>query len=274
MNQQTSQQLQAARDQLQSAEAELEALEKQIRTFETQLDSRLGSLLDQLSDLNAETIELDSQLRKIREQRLYGPELMSYIDGAPKPIRLPNLDDLPPMGLAGRKSIYSAPEDAAFAEAQVPDIKLLYRKLARRYHPDLARNAADRLQSNAQMAEINQAYAQGDLAKLMNLAGMSTPYGVELPPSSLLPGILQDKSLNEAEKIELKLKTVRQQITRLSNLPSVKLSLDVKLARHQGRDLLNEMASELRYKVARKTAERDYLQSQIRASVESDPGGT
>jgi hypothetical protein len=266
MNHLPYQGLQEARLQLQSAEAELEALEKQIRSFEAQLDSRLGALLDQLSDLNAETIELDGQLRKIREQRLYGPELMSYIDGAPKPIRLPNLDDLPPMGLAGRKSISSALGDATFAGAQVPDIKLLYRKLARRYHPDLARNAADRLQSNAQMVEINQAYAQGDLEKLMNLAGMATPYGVERTPSNVIPGILQDKSLSEAEKIERKLKVVRQQITRLSSLPSVKLSLEVKLARHQGRDLLNEMASELRYKVARKTAERDYLQAQIQAS--------
>jgi hypothetical protein len=46
----------------------------------------------------------------------------------------------------------------------------------------------------------------------------------------------------------------------------VKLSLDVKLARHQGRDLLGEMQAELQYKVARKLAERDYLRSQISAS--------
>jgi hypothetical protein len=71
------------------------------------------------------------------------------------------------------------------------------------------------------------------------------------------------KSLTEAEQIELKLKAVRQQITRLSDLPIVRLSLEVKLARHQGRDLLHEMAAELRFKVARKIAERDYLQSQI-----------
>jgi len=266
MNRRPNQELQDARNQLELAEAELQELEKQIRTFEAQVDTRLGDLLDQLSDLNAETIELDDKIRKIREQRLYGPELMSYIDGAPQPARPPDLNDLPPMGLAGRNSIHSTPEDTAIAGVQVPDIKVLYRKLARRYHPDLARNAADRLQSNTQMAEINQAYAQGDLAKLMNLAGMATPYGVELPPSSVIPGILQDRSLSEAEKIELKLKQIHQQIAQLSNLPSVKLSLEVKLARRNGRDLLHEMATELRYKVARKTAECDYLKAQIQAS--------
>jgi hypothetical protein len=63
-----------------------------------------------------------------------------------------------------------------------------------------------------------------------------------------------------------KLGELRQQINRLSSLPIVKLSLDVKLARHQGRDLLREMEAELQFKVARKLAERDYLRSQIAAN--------
>jgi hypothetical protein len=78
--------------------------------------------------------------------------------------------------------------------------------------------------------------------------------------------------LTEAERIELKLKGIRQQITQLSNLPIVRLSLEVKLARHQGRDLLSEMASELQYKLARKIAERDYLKAQIQSSGFIDNG--
>ena len=112
-----------------------------------------------------------------------------------------------PWALAGRNSIHSIADSEAMPGVDVPDLKQLYRKLARRYHPDLARNAADRLQSNTQMAEINQAYADGDLAKLMNLAGIATPYGVELPPSSIFPGILQNKSLSETEKIELQIES-------------------------------------------------------------------
>jgi hypothetical protein len=149
---------------------------------------------------------------------------------------------------------------------QIPDIKMLYRKLARRFHPDLARNAADRTQSNRQMAEINQAYSAGDLPTLLRLAGMDIPYGVDISQQNLHPDYLHDRSLTEAEKLELQIKAVRQRITRLSDLPLVRLSLEVKLARHQGRDLLHEMATELRYKVRRKTAERDYLQAQIKAS--------
>jgi hypothetical protein len=37
----------------------------------------------------------------------------------------------------------------------------------------------------------------------------------------------------------------------------------VKLAKRQGRDLLGEMAADLEHKIARKTAERDFLKSQF-----------
>jgi hypothetical protein len=73
--------------------------------------------------------------------------------------------------------------------------------------------------------------------------------------------------MTELERVNHKLHSLRLQISRLSSLPIVKLSLDVKLARHQGRDLLGEMAAELQYKVAHKMAERDYLKAQINASM-------
>ena len=255
------------RQELEDAEAELAELEKQIRVFEATVDNRLGDLLDQLSDLNAETALLDEEIRMIREQRLYGADLMQYSEGAPRPARPKKLTDLPPQVLSSLdKNQSSADNPYAPHGMQIPDIKTLYRKLARRYHPDLARNAADRVQSNRQMAEINQAYSAGDVPTLLKLAGMDIPYGVDLSQQYLHVDNLNDRSLTETEQLERKINAVRQRITRLSDLPLVRLSLEVKLARHQRGDLLNEMAIELRYKVARKTAERDYLQAQIKAS--------
>jgi hypothetical protein len=268
MNRRPFHELQHARDQLKAAEAELEELNKQLSSFEALVDARLGSLLDQLSDLNAETSSLDAQLRDIREERLFGTDLMHYLDGAPKPVRPPNLNDLPPLGLSQRgaihASVYNSPTSP---ELIIPDIKVLYRKLARRYHPDLARSDVDRASSNEQMTEINRAYHAGDMHALMRLAGIGLPYGVEIPKQPMQPGAKFKEPLTEPEQVEQKLKAVRQQIIRLSSLPIVKLSLEVKLARHQGRNLLSEVAAELQYKVARKIAERDYLQSQINTNI-------
>jgi hypothetical protein len=252
---------------LQAAEAELADLNKHLRTFEAQVDARLGNWLDQLSELNAETEQLNEQLRHIREENLFGADLMKYHDGAPQPGRPTRLDSLPPQGLQF-KQVTSIPDNAYTISAgtPLPDIKTLYRRLARRYHPDLARSAADRVQANDQMKAINLAYAAGDLPALMRLAGLSLPCEMDFgQPTALVTGATS-KPADELGTTQSRLQDVRRQINQLSNLPIVKLSLDVKLARHQGRDLLHELSAELQYKVARKIAERDYLRSQIEAS--------
>jgi hypothetical protein len=261
--------LNSLRLELRSAKAELAELEVQIGSFEAQVDAQLGSLLDQLTELNNETHALDEQLRHIREQRLFGSELMNYLEGAPLPSRPVNLADLPPEGLVSKNASHSAGDgEPRSQQAQLPDIKTLYRRLARRYHPDLARNDIDRTQANEQMKEINHAYQAGDLKALMKLAGFSIPLGMDVPAIKSPTSSLRREPLTEREKIERELRDVRVSIQHLSNLPIVKLSLDVKLARHQGRNLLYEMAAELQYKIARKIAERDYLRAQINNNID------
>jgi hypothetical protein len=230
------------------------------------VDAHLGSLLDQLSDLNAETALLDSQLRRIREERLFGKDRLKYTDGAPQPTLRPNLSDLPAHELPDREAIHAKTMVTSSVEQSIPDIKVLYRKLARRHHPDLARSDADRVASTTQMVEINQAYQVGDLKFLMRLAGIGLPYGVELP-EPMERRKSRSEPLSEREQAEHKLKAIQQQISRMSSLPIIKLSLEVKLAQHQGRNLLREMAANLQYKVGRKLAERDYLRAQINANV-------
>ena len=265
MNRRLRQDFEQNRLQLQYSLAELDELQRQLRSFESLVDSRLGDLLDQLSELNAETFSLDAELREIREKRLFGEELIRYLDGAPRPARSLDSANLPPLDLPGRKALYAAPDGSALPpEAQ--NIKALYRKLAHRYHPDLARTDADRLVSTQHMIEINQAYQNGDLPALVRIAGITIPYGLTLPQPPLLAARHRPPQLSKQGEIEQKLAAVRGEIDRLSHLPILKLSLDVKLAQHQRRDLLAEMAYDLQRKVARKIAERDYLRSQINAS--------
>src|ERR1017187_3987439 len=70
-----------------------------------------------------------------------------------------------------------ATESAAAADAIEPqthatdfkpseDIRSLYREIAKRIHPDLATDDAERAKRNQVMAEVNRAYADGDEARL------------------------------------------------------------------------------------------------------------
>ena len=68
---------------------------------------------------------------------------------------------------------------------------------------------------------------------------------------------------SELSRCERRLREIDKELRNLRFRPSVELSLEVKAARLQGRDVLAEMAEELGRQVARKTAERDMLKAQL-----------
>ena len=255
----SSGQLRQAQEALAAAEAELDTLQSELEQFEKQVDMLLGPLLDELSTLDAEVKTLTSQLIDLRESRVFGDRRASYT--GPYFAHLPDptvAEDGTkaslPFGSGAEADTISAPSDPQL------ELKTLYRKLARRYHPDLARNETERILNTEQMTIINQAYTSGDLRTLRSLAGTYVP--PELP-DYLRPA----QPPSELEQVQARLRQVLAQIKHLETLPIVRLSLEAKLARREGRSLLTEMIIDLRRKVARKIAERDYLRSQLDHSV-------
>ena len=252
-------QLRQAQEALATAEAEMEALQSELEQFEKQVDYLLGPLLDQLSALDAEVQALTSQLIDLREARLFGDRRASYT--GPYFAHLPD----PTVAEEGKKttSPFATPPPGQAAPAlsdPQAELKALYRKLARRYHPDLARSDTERILNTEQMTIINQAYTTGDLQALRKLAGVFVQSTL---PDYLRPSLPQ----SELERVQERLRQVQAQIKHLETLPIVKLSLEAKLARRQGRSLLTEMIIDLRRRLARKTAERDYLRSQLDRAI-------
>ena len=245
---------------VQNAELELAELTAELRAFEAEVDARMGALLDQLSGMEAEVQDLNEAVQRLRDQRLYGDKQFSYYDGA-RPKERPEREYIPHAD-AFREEPPASPPAALEGEQEAAPaaLKALYRQLARRSHPDLAISEADRQQRTAEMAEINQAYDSGDLAALRVLAGLAPP---EPPAGSLFAPARPAPPLTEPERLQRHLDEVRQRLANLSRHPSVQLSLEVKLARRRGHDLLAEMAENLQRKLAHKTAQRDYLRSQL-----------
>ena len=252
-------QLRQAQEALAAAEAELAALQSELEQFEKQVDYLLGPLLDQLSALDAEVQALTSQLIDLREARLFGDRRASYTG--------PYFAHLPDPTVAEEDKNSTSPFATPPAGDATPhpgdpqaELKSLYRKLARRYHPDLARSDTERIQNTEQMTIVNQAYATGDLRTLRSLAGVFVQSSL---PDYLRPSLPQ----SELERVQQRLHQVQAQIKHLETLPIVKLSLEAKLARRQGRSLLTEMIIDLRRRLGRKTAERDYLRAQLDHAV-------
>jgi hypothetical protein len=107
------------------------------------------------------------------------------------------------------------------------------------------------------MAALNEAYEAGSLVELVALANES-----QSGSDGSEPGMIKvlEKELRRVRRRTL---LIQNEIENLHNLPTVQLSLEVKIARRSGRDLLAEMAADLKQQIRRKGAERDLLKTQF-----------
>jgi uncharacterized coiled-coil protein SlyX len=125
------------------------------------------------------------------------------------------------------------------------ELKTLYRRLARRYHPDLATDTAEREQRNRLMAEINAAYSERNLDVLRALDKQPEDARIDEPIAVL--------QLRQLQQIHAQLsRRVEELHARRRDLISgemMSLKIQASLAARHKRDLLREMADQL---------ERDY----------------
>lgn len=131
-------------------------------------------------------------------------------------------------------------------------LKDLYRELARRYHPDLTTDPEEKRWRSARMAEINQAYREGNLEALRRLAEAPARPAPSPPPTrEARLAALQA----EIRRLDDLIAHLEAELGRLTRSHIVELMLEASLARRAGRDLLGEMAADLEAQIAEVQAE-------------------
>lgn len=159
--------------------------------------------------------------------------------------------------VAGEKS---AKEPRAFEAT--PEMKRLYRGVAKRIHPDLTSDRDDRAKRQLLMAEANQAYEEGDAARLTKILDEyeSSPESVkgEGPGAELVRVI---RRLSQARGRLAELEAELQQLVR-SDLYQLKER--VSEAEKYGRDVLKEMTAKVEEQIAQA---RERLGNPIRSSL-------
>jgi DnaJ-domain-containing protein 1 len=130
-----------------------------------------------------------------------------------------------------------------------PELKRLYREVARRIHPDLAIDEADRTRRQRFMAEANQAYERGDEARLRAILEEyeSSPETVQGE------GIAQDlvRTIRKIAQARRRLREIGEEMERVLGSELAQLKSRADEAIKQGRDLLEEMAESLRDEISR-----------------------
>jgi hypothetical protein len=121
------------------------------------------------------------------------------------------------------------------------ELKKLYRKLARRFHPDLSTDPAERQRRNRLMAEINAAYSERDLDALRTLAAQPEDARIDEPIA-----VLQLRQLQQIhQQLARRIGELRFRRSELFNGEMMSLKIQASLASHRKRDLLQEIADQL-----------------------------
>jgi hypothetical protein len=237
--------LEKAQADLIEAEAQLADELAGVNAFEFEFEARVGHLWDRLDDLEAEIERYKDRIQMLRKGYLSVERQYRRAWQAPPP---------------------SAPTPPAepLSPANETQFKRLYRQLARRYHPDLATDDADRTYRTEKMAAVNDAYAARSLTELETLAQEPAPFILTGQPGAgqTEAGLIQALE-DQLARCQRRLRQIEAELQSLHQRSSVQLSLEVKVARRQDRDLLGEMAADLEAKIARKTVERDMLKAQF-----------
>jgi hypothetical protein len=239
-----------AREDLRAAETRLAEQQVEIRGIERRLRFRLGRAIDRLAELEEQIARYRQEIQQLR------------IPGALEAGYLPVEEQYRrAWSRSSEQDIYAGAEPLVQVDEQ--QLKRLYRRLARRYHPDLATDQSEQEYRTDKMAALNEAYAAGSLVEMIALSDpeseSASASGGQEDTNAELVRVLEI----ELARLQRKSQLIEIQTQTLHNNPVVQLSLDIKLARRRGRDLLEEMSIDLERRIERATAKRDELKARL-----------
>lgn len=149
-------------------ETERRDLEAALTQFATEVKARVGPLKDEIRDIRFRIEEIRQRINRLKAdpsaipedvERELADELAGHDDMPPRGSGFNGRHSPPPgFGANGHKRKQSSQREA--------EILRLYRELAKRHHPDLARTTAERERREEIMLRINVAYRDRDLIAL------------------------------------------------------------------------------------------------------------
>ena len=239
-----------------AAEAKLSERLVAISAFEFRVRSRLEGLTHRLEKLEDEIQLLRKQLINLREDWLSDDD---YSNGSLyKQWRSSEEAGTASSGNFRYRETSKQEPPVSLTADQKGALKRVYRQLARRFHPDFALDEDDRAYRTKMMMAINAAYNAGDLERLQKLTQEPDLQSREYSDQQLAEALLK-----EWHHCWQRMKEIEQELEQLEEHPSAQLMRQANKLDKQDRDLLDELAAELRDKIAHRMGQRDMLMDEI-----------
>lgn len=223
--------LAALETELLQRELDLATLRGELATFESHYLTEVGVLYAKLDEIEAKIAEArarltpkDNMAQKQAAQARAQAQQSAQAAGA----------------------IQKLGEQKKFAASE--DLKKLYREVAKRIHPDLATDEAERARRQKLMAEANSAYEEGDEAKLRAILDERATSPESVQGEGLGADLI--RIIRKIAQVEKRLPVIEAGMAQLKASDLYHLKATVEEAESQGRDPLGEMASQVAQQIA------------------------
>ena len=237
-------QLAALRDRLGERESELAQLRSQLRTFESRYFRQVGGLYAELDEIEARIAE--------REVDLYDSDAARE-----------RAEEARQRAQETHEAAFDEDEDAEEEFDPPVSLKALFREVAKRIHPDFARDEAEQKHFTLLMARANQAYRRGDTETLQRLLDDYREVAGALAGESAAAELLRvTRQIQHAER-DLAALDVEQRVLLESEI--AQLHLDAEEAAREHRDLLTELATKVREQIAEAKRRFEFVDRQVTA---------
>ncbi len=236
-------QLAGVRVLLAERESELAQLRAQLKVFENRYFREVGILYAALDDIEARIVE--------REVDLYQSDSARH-----------RAEEARQRAQESHDAAFGAASEAEECEPP-PSLKALFRDVAKRIHPDFARDEAEQKHFTLLMARANQAYSRGDAETLQRLLDDHYEIHASIADESRSAEMMRiTRQIRHAER-DIAALDAEQRSLLASEI--AQLYLDAEAAGQEHRDLLAELATNLREQIAEAQRRFELIDRQIKA---------
>jgi chromosome segregation ATPase len=226
----------AIRSTLAERELELVDLRSQLAAFEGRYLRQVGTLYAELDEWKARIAELQARLDPSAAANATAEE--------------------------SREQARQTYEDAHSTQSQAPDftptpdLKRLFREVAKRIHPDFAKDAADLDRRTRFMAEANRAYEAGDAEMLQRI--LDEHQGVDAVEGEGI-GAELIRIIRQISQAKDRLSAIENALAALQTSEIALLKKEAGERQQAGGDLLAELATAVKEQIERAKTEHESL---------------
>jgi chromosome segregation ATPase len=232
------------REELAAIQATLAELELELVDLRSQLAAFEGRYLRQVGALYAELDEWNARISELRARLNPSAAAKEQAQQAREQARQTH-----------EEAHGKASETRDFTPS--PDLKRLYREVAKRIHPDLAKDSIDLERRTRFMAEANRAYEAGDAEALQRILDEYQDGSDAMEGEGIGAELI--RIIRQISMAKARVAAIEQELATLRQSEIAKLKKQAEEREQAGGDLLAELAATVREQIERTKKEYEAL---------------